>query len=67
MAQVSKYAVLPTACHFFVSKMHDFPNILIFPQQSETLYDIIKVHYAQILSLRLTPITCLHISVQRNR
>ena len=67
MAQVSKYAVLPTACHFFESKMHDFPNILIFPQQSETLYDIIKVHYAQILSLRLTPITCLHISVQRNR
>lgn len=67
VAQVSKHVVLPTACHFFESKMHDFANILIFPQKSETLHDIIKLHYAQIPSLRLTPITCLQISVQRDR
>lgn len=58
---------LSTGCHFFESKMPDFPNLLICHQKSETLHDIIKLYYAQILSLRLVPIiTCLHISVQRN-
>ena len=33
VAQVSKYVVLPTACHFFEFKMYDFANILNFPSK----------------------------------